>query len=64
MRTPICGGAYMYEQSTLGFGVRIWGRKYLNECTPFSGVRQCTVTIDTKHTFNSNMSCGTWSFSW
>ena len=22
-------------------GVPIWGRKYLNECTPFSGVRQC-----------------------
>ncbi len=32
--------AYMHEQSTIGFGVRIWSRKYLNEYTPFSGVRQ------------------------
>ncbi len=32
--------AYMHEETTIGFGVRIWGRKYLNECTPFSVVRQ------------------------
>ncbi len=31
---------YMHEQATIGFGVCIWGRKYLNECTPFSGVSQ------------------------
>ena len=30
----------MHEQATIGFGVSIWGRKYLNECTPFPGVRQ------------------------
>ncbi len=26
--------AYMHEQTMIGYGVRIWGRKYLNECTP------------------------------
>ncbi len=31
---------YTYEQTTIGFGVRISSRKYLNCCTPFSGVRQ------------------------
>ncbi len=29
-----------HEQATIGFGVRIWSRKHLNECTPYSGVRQ------------------------
>ena len=38
--------AYMHEETTIGFSVRTWGRKYLNECTPFSGVRQC---CDSKH---------------
>ncbi len=50
MRTPMAGGvrigahfntnAYMHEQTTIGFGVRISGRKYLNWCTPFSDVSQ------------------------
>ncbi len=30
--------AHMHEQTTIRFGVRIWGRKYLNECMPFCGV--------------------------
>ena len=29
---------YMHEQTTIGFYAHIWGRKYLNECTPFSPV--------------------------
>ncbi len=32
---------YMHKESTMGFGVRISGRKYLNWCTPFSDVSQC-----------------------
>ncbi len=28
----------MHEQQDIGFGVCILGRKYLNECTPFSCV--------------------------
>ncbi len=49
MRTPMAGGvriganfntnAYMHEETTIGFGVRISGRKYLSYCgTPFSDV--------------------------
>ncbi len=32
----------MHEQTTIGFGVYIWGRKYLNECTGYTGVRLCS----------------------
>ncbi len=48
MRTPSHHGvrsgshlnknAYMHEQATIKFGVRIVGRKNLNWCTPFFGV--------------------------
>ena len=31
--------AYMHQQTTIQFGVRIVGRKNLNCCTPFFGVR-------------------------
>ncbi len=34
---------YMHEETTIEFGVRINGRKYLNWCTPFSDVSQCIV---------------------
>ena len=50
MRTPMAGGvcigahfntnAYMHEVTTIGFGVHISGRKYLNWGTPFSDVSQ------------------------
>ena len=50
MRTPVNGGvhigshfnknAYMHEQTTIEFGVRIVGKKNLNWCTPFSAVSQ------------------------
>ncbi len=36
---------YMHEQTTIGFGVRISGRKYLKWCTPFSDVSQCDVPV-------------------
>ncbi len=46
--------AYMHEETTIGFGVRIWGRKYLNECTPFSGVRQWNCTPEhTGHLYSA-----------
>ena len=32
---------HMHEQTTIGFGVYIWGRKYLNECTPSGYVSLC-----------------------
>ncbi len=37
--------AYMHEQTTIGCGVRISGRKYLNWCTPFSDVSQCYTVL-------------------
>ena len=37
--------AYMHEQSTIGFRVPIWSRKYLNEGTPFSSVRQWYTSV-------------------
>ena len=50
MRTPIAGGVrigahfntneYIHEQTTIGFGVHISSRKYLNCCTPFSDASQ------------------------
>ncbi len=30
-----------FNKTTIGFGVCISGRKYLNWCTPFSDVSQC-----------------------
>ncbi len=55
MRRPMASGvrigahfntnAYMHEQTTIGFGVRISGRKYLNWCTPFSDVSQCVGVL-------------------
>ncbi len=33
--------ACMHEQATIEFGVRIQGRKYLNECTLIFGASQC-----------------------
>ncbi len=35
-----CIYAYVHEETTIGFCVRISGRKYLNWCTPFSDVSQ------------------------
>ena len=35
--------AYMHEQTTTGFGVVIWGRKYLNECTLSGYVSLCYI---------------------
>ena len=32
--------AYVHEETTIWFGVRISSRKYLNWCTPFSAVSQ------------------------
>ena len=53
MRTPMAGGvrigahfntnAYIHEETTIEFGVRISRRKYLNWCTPFSDVSQCVT---------------------
>ncbi len=34
--------AYMHEQTTIEFGVRIVNRKNLNRCTPFFGVSLCS----------------------
>ncbi len=40
---------YMHEQTTIGFGVHISNRKYLNWCTPFSDVSQWYIADNYCH---------------
>ncbi len=51
--------AYMYIHfhgnpwaNTVGFRVRIWGRKYLNGCMPVSGVILCSCLLSTSSLFS------------
>ncbi len=50
--------AYIHEQTTIEFGVRIVDRKNLNLCTPFSGVSQWFVM----HVFMLLRSCISWKY--
>ncbi len=46
MRTPhLSRQPVLFESFMTECGVRIWGRKYLNECMSFSGVRQCSSPL-------------------
>ncbi len=65
MRTPVNGGvrigshknAYMHEQITIKFGVRIVGRKNLNWCTPFCGVSLCYDIVEHWDSSGSKLDC-------